>query len=157
MPIFRYTFSDYMQSKMIQFSNLHKYDDRHAFKESFIEWKEVNKQLINEETNLLLEIGYIGDVEKKMFYSVKYYFSKLQSTQRVNIKNKLKPKNLNFPNDEIMLMERFIQTNPDEKPSVLYRDYIDIHQKENTIRLKKSFKNKHYTLIKKNSHNSNSK
>ena len=152
MPIFRYTFSDNMQSKMIQFSNLHKYEDRDTFKQSFIKWKEFNQHLINEETKRLIDTGYTGDIEKKLFYSVKYYFSKIQPTQ--NIQNKIKSKNLIFPNEEILLMERFIHSNPDEKPSILYHDYIDMYKKENTVRLKKSFKNKHYTLIKKNSHNS---
>jgi hypothetical protein len=62
-------------------SKLHQFDDRKTFKEEWIKWRkeEENDLLINLDIERLTIGGYVGNIEEKIFKSVRYYFKKRNS------------------------------------------------------------------------------
>jgi len=60
------------------FTQVHRYDERKAFKEAWKKWTESEEiaQMIASETARLINEGFQGDVEDKMFKAVRYYFRK---------------------------------------------------------------------------------
>ena len=76
--IYRYKFSQEFIHELECFSNLYKYEDRCGFKEKWAEWIEDNKEIIKNEKDRLLELGYEGNIDNKMFTSARYYFRKKQ-------------------------------------------------------------------------------
>ena len=74
ITIFRYNFTDKIMTKLTAFAKLHELDDRHAFKDAWAVWLEINKRDIDIESERLLECGYRGDIINKMFKAARYYF-----------------------------------------------------------------------------------
>jgi len=74
--IYRFKFTNEFVEELYQFSIIHQYDHRHDFKEAWEKWNEENEDIINEEVERLLKLGYKGDILDKMFKSVRYYFRK---------------------------------------------------------------------------------
>lgn len=151
--IYRYKFSDNLIEKMMQFASIHRYDDRETFKEAYLKWKNTDdiKEIINKETERLQNSGYQEDIDKKIYHSLRYYFSK-RKFKNMNCTSKTERKNQydkRITQDVLNEMDRFIERNINEKPSVLYHAYINIykHDIDNT-RLKKAFKNKMYNKKK---------
>ena len=74
----RYEFSESTIAQLSYFTQMHKYDERKTFKESWIKWIETDEvaQMIASETNSLMSAGFSGDVVDKMFKAVRYYFRK---------------------------------------------------------------------------------
>jgi hypothetical protein len=85
----RFLFSEIITELLEEFSKKHQYDERKEYKTEWQEW--VNnaeiKPLIDEETERLRSLGFMGDVLKKMFKSARYYYrSKPSKHQQSNIK-----------------------------------------------------------------------
>jgi hypothetical protein len=74
--IYRFKFTEQFMEELYQFSKIHQYDDRKDFKEAWKIWTEENQEIISEESNRLLTLGYEGDILEKMFKSARYYFRK---------------------------------------------------------------------------------
>ena len=74
----RYEFSEYAMTQLNYFTQVHKYDERKAFKEAWEKWIITDDiaQMIASETQKLTSEGFNGDVEDKMFKAVRYYFRK---------------------------------------------------------------------------------
>jgi len=75
---YRFVFSDSVIEELEYFSQLHQFDDRKAFKESWKEWFQSDKihPIMNEEIKRLVNTGYKGNIEEKMFKSARYYSRK---------------------------------------------------------------------------------
>lgn len=74
--IYRFKFTDDFMTEMYNFSKIHQYDDRNYFKEAWDEWKKTNDVIIRKEIYRLMQLGYSGDIDSKMFKSARYYFRK---------------------------------------------------------------------------------
>lgn len=74
--VYRYKLSDEIVSALTTFSKIHKYDDRITYKESWEAWVKLNQDSIDKEKERLENLGYIGDVQDKMFKAARYYFRK---------------------------------------------------------------------------------
>lgn len=85
--IFRFKFSDTIANSIHEFAKIHQYDDRSTYKEAWNEWRETNEDEIHRESSRLNSIGYIGDIESKMYKSGRYYF-RTKSTQEVDPKER---------------------------------------------------------------------
>jgi len=79
----RYEFSEPAMMQLNYFTQVHRYDERKAFKEAWKKWTESEEiaQMIASETARLMSEGFQGDVEDKMFKAVRYYFRKKPSTE----------------------------------------------------------------------------
>lgn len=79
--IYRYKFTVEFMEKLYEFSKIHQYDDRIAFKENWNKWIEDNDDAVKNEILRLNNTGYEGDVLDKMFKSARYYFRKKSITK----------------------------------------------------------------------------
>lgn len=77
--IYRYEFSKEFMDELYHFSKIHQYDDRHTYKEEWDKWINTNYELIKNEKLRLINLGYKGDIENKMFKSGRYYFRKKEN------------------------------------------------------------------------------
>lgn len=86
MNIYRYKFSEDVMKQILNFSKIHQHDTRDDYKEAWSNWIIINDDMIAMETRRLEELGYVGDVEDKMYKAGRYYF-------RSKNPNKTKPCN----------------------------------------------------------------
>ena len=80
---YRFDFTDDMQNELLNFAKIHRYDDRHTFKDAWTTWisgKDI-AQFIALETEHLETSGFKGDALDKMFKSVRYYYRKKLNKQ----------------------------------------------------------------------------
>jgi hypothetical protein len=83
---YRFEFSKSFIDELSRFSKVHQYDERRAYKEAWVRWKsniEIS-EIISVEVRRLESIGYMGDIEDKMFKSGRYYFRKKSIKQNNN-------------------------------------------------------------------------
>ena len=122
--IFRYKFDSPIVNLINIFAATHKYDDSSQFRDEWDEFIKDNKASIDREKQRLINLGYTGDINNKMYKSARYYF-KNKSTEKKETKQRRKYVTLNkgFLAD----MDRHISTVafPQEmKPAHAYNNFI---------------------------------
>jgi hypothetical protein len=164
--IYRYKFTQDFMDELYKFSKVHQYDDRSAFKEAWQEWTIDEEELIEEEMTRLEELGYDGDILDKMFKSARYYFRK-----KSTVKPEPKPrrKYIGVHKELLENMDSHIArglTSDDYKPSDGFNNFCvnnvdslktevgrllenDIDSNEIMNKIKKTYKNRYFMLIKK--------
>lgn len=167
VPIFRFNFSEEFNKELGYFAKLHKHEDRTEFKENWKEWIDENDSLINEERKRLFKLGYDGNIEDKMYKSVRYYFRKkplkhepIQRCKRVVVSKVL----LRYI-DEHIANNNF---NENYTPQNAYEDFCEQHfelinseiqelnMNSNELvqnKIKKTYKNRFYVIIRQNKKN----
>jgi hypothetical protein len=81
--IFRYKLSDNIMSLITQFAKIHQYDDRHSYKDAWLnQWLNDYGELVEREISRLEQLGYKGDVIDKMFKAGRYYFREKESLEK---------------------------------------------------------------------------
>ena len=165
--IFRFKFTHNFTVELYNFSKIHQYDHRKDFKSAWENWIEENKELVCEETKLLVSLGYEGDVEDKMFKSARYYFRKKSTEKKepqdrktyIGVKKELLEKmdehiNKNINTNNYSPAEGFLdfcKINGEllqEEVSRLYKNGIkDSTEIKNKI--KKTYKNRYFMFISK--------
>jgi len=85
---YRFEFSKSFVDELSRFSKVHQYDERREYKEAWVRWKSNTEiaEIISVEVRRLESIGYMGDIEDKIFKSGRYYFRK-KSIKQNNNKN----------------------------------------------------------------------
>lgn len=172
--VFRFKFEETILEEMKYFSKIHKYDSIQDFKEAWKLWTQNNNQLIENEIIRLKRLGYQGDVHKKMFKSVRYYFSKKSDKEKkqnaIIVKKdngEIKRQYITIPNNILKNIDDFIKINGiHNRPSKLYQDFCenyknDINNLKNNLKeernfndddcekkIKKTFKNRFFKLNK---------
>lgn len=163
MKVYRYKLSNEIMEEMEYFSKMHQYDERKTYKEEWDKWwnREEIQVLINKETERLREIGFQGDISKKMFISSRYYFRKKKDEKIENNKSLKEKKKgcckLRFNHDELKLFDEHILEHIHQcSPSCSFNDFIqtkiDIFKKthENVneelllAKIKKTYKNRYF-------------
>jgi hypothetical protein len=153
MNIYRYTFSETLLEHMREFADVHRHDDRETFKEAFTTWKdeETMRTIIYRERVRLEELGFTNEIEKKLYTSLRYYFSR----RRYEIDgqdNKVRTKTYTCnKKEDILKIDTFIREQNDIlPPSELYTAYLNTNVDiEENDKLKKLFKNRVYLHKKK--------
>lgn len=165
--IFRFKFDDSVVDEMKEFSRIHKFDDRDDFKDAWEKWLIENKDMVSNELARLQKLGYNGDIEDKMFKSVRYYYRK-KSNEKSEPKKRRKYVSLG---KEILLLidthiERGMVNDKDYKPSIGFDDFVNTYQNEIkdvfdaltkqdlknneiTNKIKKTYKNRYFIKQKK--------
>lgn len=108
VSIFRYKYDNLFSVELYRFACIHQYDDRNTFKDEWDKWVLDNKEIIENEKERLIKKGCNGNIEEKMFKSVRYYYRK-------KINKKSVPCNRG----------KYIKKNDE------FLDYIDLHVIEN--------------------------
>jgi hypothetical protein len=74
--IFRFKLSHDVSGALELFTNAHRFNLRNEIKIAWREWCDSNDILIQNETRRLENLGYTGNIVKKMWTSVRYYHMK---------------------------------------------------------------------------------
>ena len=133
--IFRYKFSESFMDLLRLFANNHRFDEPAVFKERWMRWtcNELNFQKIIKEEKRLVESGYKGNMEDKMYKTVRYYL-KTKSPQKKEPKKRRKY--VSITRDMIKSMDDHIEeiAIPENmKPSNAYNNFMSIPETSNLI------------------------
>jgi len=179
--IFRYKLNDDILSIVIQFAKIHQCDDRHTYKDAWKKWLKQHEECIVAETERLVESGYKGDVEAKMFIAGRYYFRE-KVTDLIDVIIEKKPEKL--PKRGYIIMGKEIIEAMDKhlsqcmyeksfKPALAYKDFCEkkvdllrneirrlvnetndfFTDKNMNLKIKKTYKNRYFMLSKSSNHN----
>jgi len=170
--IFRFKLSDEIMLLITQFAKMHQYDDRHAYKEAWEDWYNVQQDLLEREVSRLEQIGYKGDVLDKMFKAGRYYFREKKQIVEVSTTkttNDKKKRNYIVMNPEVILaMDQHLKNamkQPDFKPAkdfvqfceqnlemlrreIIYLKEQDMEGDQIAAKIKKTYKNRYFNLAK---------
>ena len=164
--IYRYKFSNGFLPNFLDFARIHRHDEPTDFKEQWDLWTKNNKEIIDREKNYLNSMGYEGDVLKKMYKSARYYF-KNKSLEKV--KPKKRRQYIGLDRDFLDIIDEHLNEIGSSKPSDALSNFLKKPEYQNIIRqeirrlknhnldvdeihhkLKKTYKNRHYTKERKN-------
>ena len=162
--VFRFKFSDAILEEMKEFARIHKFDDRNDFKEAWKAWTENNSNIISIENKRLTDIGFTGDINDKMYKSVRYYYSKKSNAKP---EPKKRRKYVTIDKEILTNIDRHItnsiDTYTDFKPSNGFKDFIEcnsesimpslertgLNKHDIDDKLKKTYKNRYFILKNK--------
>ena len=130
MMIHRFKCSSELNNKIMEFSDIHKFDDKDTLIQKFNEWMETKemRDIIEKESNFLRRFDYDTPIDVKIFKSIKYYY----------IKKFLKPE----PKKEVI--ERVVQRLPKELKESIQKDLEAHFQKDPGFRPALTFKDFDY-------------
>jgi len=159
---YHYTFSKEFTQALEAFSKQHEKDTRNEFKEAWQIWQQENQQAIQEETQQLLEKGFQGDIQNKIYCSARYYFRKKSNKPSLQEGDReRKPKYTATSKDFLRLMDVHIkEVILHKKPSDAFADFCEKRSddmdkervKEETTwmeRMKKTYKNRYFTATQR--------
>jgi hypothetical protein len=163
--IYRYNFSKEFLNKLKKFSKDHKDNDLHEFNDYWGKWKKTNEEYILMESRILRNNGYNGNIDSKMYTSVRYYLK--NSIKKNPVKRKkyvgldksfLKTIDENItemlkgnikPNDGFL---EFMKAKKYEfvlKSLILKLNSLNMSNKDIHDKIKKTYKNRFYQMKKK--------
>jgi len=151
MMIHRFKCSSELNDKIMEFSEIHKYDDKDTLIQKFSDWIDTPemKNILEKESNFLQRFDYDTPINVKIFKSIKYYY--IKKFLKPEEKTEKKPRNHQFLPKELKIaiqadLEKWFTESPLFKPSdsfaVFDRSGYDFP--ESTI--KKCYKNQYYQL-----------
>ncbi len=166
VQVFRFKFTQEIMNMLQEFAQIHKYDDKETYKDAWDNWTKENKEIIKNEEIRLLNLGWTGKINDKMFKSAKYYFR-----NKSNVKKTPKERRTytRVTIDLRMTIDRHITCSIKEdkyKPAdglnQFYEQYSDVIKEEyenlsklgfskNVVdeKIKKTYKNRYFQFIKK--------
>ena len=80
---FRFKFSEEINDKLSNFGRLYSYANNEDLKSYWENWLNENEEVIINENNRLIELGYKGNINDKLYKSVKYYWIKVHKLENV--------------------------------------------------------------------------
>ena len=115
--IYRYTFTEKFQKKLIDFTSIHKFDDATIFREYWDEWLIINNNEVLAEIRTLQNKGYTGDAKSKMYKSVRYYYKDKTDKKTEPKKRRVY---ISLERDILDAMDNHIDKNKTMKPAAAY-------------------------------------
>ena len=170
-----FNFTDEVIDIISQFAKIHKFDDRHTYKENWDKWFESNNSILLKEIQRLMESGYDGDIKDKMYKAGRYYFRKKNNNvQNDSIKKEIanKKKRNYIAMDKVIIdeMDKHIVASigrqEEYTPANGYTDFCKLHDNlliiekqrikleynigdENILdKFKKTYKNRYFILTR---------
>jgi len=163
---YRYKFTETFMTKLYTFSKIHQYDHRKVFKEAWEIWVEENDNIVKDEINRLKTLGYCGDILDKMYKSSRYYFRK-KRTEKKELKERreymaVQKELLNAMDEDIKLSLNNENYKPSEGFVYFCKNHIELlkeqinifckngfaNSKEIKEKIKKTYKNRYFLIIK---------
>ena len=149
--VYRFTFSDAIVNELYQLNRIHQFSDKQVYKEAWESWRNSNKELIENETNRLHNLGYKGDVLGKMYHTSRYYIRNQFIKEKPEKKTTRKTRT-SIPKPLLREMDEHIKAHSTEKPIQAYHhyqrtygDYLEMDQD-----LHKAYMNRYYVIKQKN-------
>ena len=173
---FRFKIDENLVNLLTRFAYEHQFDNRKDFKEAWKLWVENNEKEISSEKSRIEALNYKGNIEEKLYKSVRYYYKKKLSIEKPP-EEEIKEKNAK--RDYICFETSFLESidnhikdnvkNSNYSPAKGYEDFCKINQiliknevinlleenedlKSNDIilKIKKAYKNRYYQIKKCN-------
>ena len=163
--IYRFKFTEDFMAELYKFAKIHQYDHRKDFKEAWTKWTDENSDIITNETERLLALGYKNEdnIDDKMFKSARYYFRK-----KSPVKPEPKPRRQYISVDPELLsaIDQHIIVNNDCKPEAAFVLFCKDNEQilRQTIgqicsqgindsqliqqKIKKTYKNRYFLLLR---------
>ena len=152
--IYRFKFSVEFSELLNNFAKIHQYDERKDFKEEWKKWCEINNEFIEKERIEHEEKGYNGDILKKIYNSVRYYYRNKSTIKKEPVKRR---PYIHIGKDVLQKMDEFIKENESMKPSNGFDMYYNINrtrtrhnsreeEENHKSMLKKTYKNRCYNI-----------
>jgi len=125
LPIYRFKFSDPFMDLLRTFADNHRFDEAAVFKERWLRWtcNDSNIAKIIKEEKRLVDAGYSGDMEDKMFKTVRYYLKNKPVQKK---EPKIRRKYISISKNIIETMDEHIEETAlieHMKPAVAYNNY----------------------------------
>ena len=79
---FHFRFSEKAERAVAAFAEKHQAEPRLVYKAAWADWKDSHGALMKEEERRLRQLGYLGDVEDKMYKAGRYYFGRTRLRTR---------------------------------------------------------------------------
>ena len=117
--IYRFKFTEDFMAELYKFAKIHQYDHRKDFKEAWTKWTDENSDIITNETDRLLALGYKNEdnIDDKMFKSARYYFRKKSP---IKPEPKQRRQYISVDHDLLAAMDRHIANNIYNKPEAAF-------------------------------------
>lgn len=172
---YRFKFNDEITDIVNRFSKLHANEERNYYNHYWQLWLLENDDLIRREESRLIEAGYKGDINEKLYKSARYYHrKKTDKTDKTDktCSEKLKRRNyVSVSSDFIEAIDSHIKNfvKPQElspasgyddfckKNNILLSTEVITLQEENDFdkdyifsKIKKTYKNRYFYLLKLN-------
>ena len=166
VTVYRFKFTDEVNTAITSFAKIHQFDNRHDYKEAWQEWVEENQELVDNETKRLKELGYDKDIGDKMFKAGRYYFRKKTSETKKPVKRR---EYISIDQTILIAMDEHINTNRHENDyspakgydsfcyenrELLSREIVSL-MKSNTVdaeelsqKIKKTYKNRYFMITR---------
>ena len=158
--IYRYKFSPEFTNHLLAFINIHRFDPVASFKEAWDLWYATNEEMVQRETDRLMDLGYIGNIGDKMYKSARYYYKNKPLGDKSAKKRR---KYVRLDSDILSIMDVHIGGHR-EKPSISYKIFIEgngekiklltadliekgLKKEDIEIKIKKTFKNRYFRLM----------
>ena len=150
--VLRFEFSSEIIEQVTAFANVHRYDDRKTYKESWTAWLAHDEiaTLLTAEIARLNDLGYKGDVADKLFKSGRYYFrgKQLQSPNQIQNQNQnqnqnqsQKPSRVRYVTVSRSLLdvmdehiERGVRSNNAYTPATGFTDFCNAHADDTMLK-----------------------
>jgi len=84
MKQFRFDYTDEFSELLGEFAKVNQYENRQTYKKNWIIWKEENQNIYENEIARIKSAGYPGNIEEKIFESVRYYYRKKLNRKKEN-------------------------------------------------------------------------
>lgn len=168
--IYRFKFGERLIGLIEAFAVIHKNDSKDVFKENWEAFLKENDEAIKEEELELSRKGYNGNINEKMYKSARYYF-RLKTSKPIQTRRNYVGLNRSLINtmDDFIRQKQALNIRNNEivfKPSNGYTEFaqryssilqkeigeLNKHQlgpEESNIKIKKTFKNRYFQIIKK--------
>jgi hypothetical protein len=109
--IYRYNFTKEITELLSEFGKLHQYDLRQDYKKAWDLWVKVNNEVIEKETRRIIDLGYVGNVEDKMYKAARYYFRKKKLVKQDSSEERKTRTYIKANEDLLRLMDIHIKDN----------------------------------------------
>jgi len=179
MKQFRFNYSEKFTQVLEDFAKDHSTEDRKEFRQSWISLRNKNTEIFQEEIRRIQTQGYDGDIDKKIFESIRYYYRKkiLKQTSKTKTSKTSKTSKLGGFSREIKqwmdihikniivqetenlvspaeAFDDFCRENREEITKEVFRLKSKVNKQldptEITDKFKKSYKNRYYKLHETN-------
>jgi len=166
-PTFRFKFDQTIMDMLLEFGKLHQYDDRHTYKAEWKKWCEEHHEELTREERRLTSLGYEGNIYEKLFKSGRYYFRKKPTVASEPVTRR---KYVGLNREVLSAMDAYIADeviSSKMSPAEAFTNFctqnvnilrteiealVESHNMEAdeiSSKLKKTFKNRYFQLIKK--------
>jgi hypothetical protein len=150
MMIHRFKCSSELNDKIMEFSDIHKFDDKDTLIQKFTEWIETKEMMdiLEKESNFLRRFDYDTPINVKIFKSIKYYYIKkfLKPEPKKEVHERVVQRLPKELKESIQKdLEEHFQKEPGFRPSVTFKDF-DYDKKIPESTVKKCYNNQYYQI-----------